>query len=137
MAAGQAGAAALKAKHKRGAKESFRATDDVTRENVAAVPVASQQREQEREQQKHADKRQRNNQTNWTRWIIGLTGAAALAAAALRVLPKEAKKPTQTTDVPVQNPKPNMLLEPSRRSPWSDGARQSVTNNHDDPGNRR
>ena len=114
VAAGRAGAAARMAKHEllleafRAAKESFRAPDDVTREHVA-VPVAWQPREQEREQQEHADKRQHNY---WTLLIISLTGGAALAVAALRVLP--VKKPTQTTDVSVQTPKLNVLLEPSR-----------------------
>ena len=116
VAAGRAGAAAArKAKHERlleefrAAKEAFRVPEERngtppkdasnTREHVAAVVP-----------------KEHNNQTNWTPWIIGLTGGGALAVAALRVLPKEAKKPTQTTDepAPVQTPKPNVLLGPSR-----------------------
>ena len=67
-----------------------------TREHVAAVVP-----------KEHNDQ----NVMNWTPWIVGLTGSTALAVAVLRMLP--AKKPTQTTDVPAQTPKPNVLLEPS------------------------
>ena len=79
------------------------------------------------------------NATNLTPWIVGLTGGDELAVAALHVLP--AMKPTQTKDVPapVQTPKRNVLLEPSRPL-WSDGVKQlqlRSNNNHDDPGNRR